>query len=83
MDKEEVATSQKSTLASSEQTKATLPEDASLFLQKRSVEEFDRLIKSASESGKLLKPPLSTIEMSANDNRSRMTQIRNVTSQTI
>lgn len=70
MDKEEIATSQKSTLASSEQTKATLQEEQPIYLQKRAgaeCAEFDQLIKSTSESGKLLKPPLTTVVMSAND----------------
>lgn len=73
MDKEEVTMSQKSTLASSEQTKANSQEESSIFLKKREGEacaEFDQLTKSVSDSGKLLKPPLPldlTDLTSAND----------------
>lgn len=55
MDKEEMAMSQKSTLASSDNTKPSSAEDKGHFLNKRECDfsnEFDQLIRSTSEAGK-------------------------------
>jgi hypothetical protein len=53
MDKEEMAMSQRSTLASSENTKVNSPDEQGQFLNKRECDfnnEFEQLIRSASES---------------------------------
>lgn len=61
MDKEEMAMSQRSTLASSETAKVSSPDEQGHFLNKRDCDfnnEFDQLIRSASESGKPIRGTL-------------------------